>query len=266
MSVDPTQRTGSQEQFGRQAHFYTESLVHSSGESLQVVQDWVARGTYRRAADIGTGTGFTAFTAAPYSDRVLATDITVPMLRETRSLATRRGLHNVEYVRAAAEALPFARGSLDLLTCRTAAHHFQDIPQAVAQWQMALAPEAVLVLADTTSPEDPDLAAWMNDIELRRDPSHMRDWSPSEWLALIEDNGFQVTDTALTAVPMMFNEWVKRSGIPTEVIEGLRRDFLNATAGAVEEFHILPDDTGPDGNGDIGFQWTCLVVRALRKV
>ena len=120
-------RVGSQEQFGRQAHLYTQSLVHSSGESLQVVQEWAARGRYKKAADIGTGTGFTAFAVAPYADQIVAADITPAMLRETRSLADQRGVTNLGYTLAAAEDLPFADGSLDLLTCRTAAHHFQDL-------------------------------------------------------------------------------------------------------------------------------------------
>lgn len=260
MTENTPQRVGSQEQFGRQAHFYTESLVHSSGESLQVVQEWAAKGTYRRAVDVGTGTGFTAFAVAPYADRVLATDITPAMLRETRSLVAQRGLANLGYVLAAAEDLPFADASLDLLTCRTAAHHFQDLPRAVAQWHRVLGNEAVLLLADTSSPEDPDVAIWMNDVELRRDPSHTRDLPPSEWLALLEANGFLITDTALTAVPMVFDEWVLRSGTPSPVVESLRQDFQDAPSGAVEAFHIRQND-----GGAISFQWTCLVVRALRQ-
>ena len=260
MNENTPRRVGSQEQFGRQAHYYTESLVHSSGESLQLVQEWAARGRYRRAADIGTGTGFAAFAVAPYVDGMVAADITPAMLRETRSLAAQRGIANLSYALAAAEALPFADDSLDLLTCRTAAHHFMDVDRAVAEWHRVLAPEAVLILADTTSPEDAALADWMNDIEERRDPSHVRNLSPSGWLALLEASGFHTTDSALAPVPMEFDDWVRRSGTPRPMIEGLRRDFLDSPPGAVEEFHLRRD-----GSGSIHFQWSCVVVRAVRR-
>ena len=253
-------RVGSQEQFGRQAHFYTQSLTHSSGESLQVVQEWVARGRYKRAADIGTGTGFTAFAVAPYTNDIVAADITPAMLRETRSLADQRGIANLGYTLAAAEDLPFADGSLDLLTCRIAAHHFLDLGKAVAEWHRVLAPEAVLILADTTCPEDAPTAVWMNDIEERRDPSHILNLSPSEWIALLDANGFQTTDSTLTTVPHDFDYWVRRSGTPASVVQGLRHDLLNAPPGAVEAFDIRQEESGT-----IRFQWTCVVVRAVRR-
>ena len=250
----------SQEQFGRQARFYTESIVHSSGESLQVVQDWASRGRYRRAGDMGTGTGFTAFAIAPYADLALAVDITPAMLAETRKQVAERGLSNLDYVLAASETLPFRDGSLDLLTCRTAAHHFQDLSKAVSEWHRVMAPEAVLIMADTSSPEGGPTADWMNDVEKRRDPSHVRNLSPSEWIALLESKGFSITDTALTPVPMGFDDWVRRSGTPAPVVEGLRRDFLNASQDAVDAFRIRQD-----GEGSIHFQWTCVVARAIRQ-
>ncbi|MFH1559825.1 MAG: class I SAM-dependent methyltransferase [Chloroflexota bacterium] len=260
MNENTSRRVGSQEQFGRQAHYYTESFVHRSGESLQVVQEWAARDRYRRAADIGTGTGFTAFAVAPYADEVLATDITPAMLEETRALAAQRGIANLGYTLAAAEDLPFADSSLDLLTCRTAAHHFQDMDRAVAEWRRVLAPEAVLIFADTTCPEDAALADWMNDIEERRDPSHVRNLSPSQCLALLEANGFQTTDNTMSPVPMGFDDWVQRSGTPEQMVEGLRRDFTNPPPGAAEEFHIHRDDSD-----SLRFEWGCVVVRAVRR-
>ena len=249
----------SQEQFGRQARHYVNSVAHREGESLQVVTEWASRGRYRRAVDIATGVGFTAFAVAPYAQDVLATDITPAMLQEAGQLAAARGLTNVRYALAAAEELPFPDGSLDLVTCRTAAHHFQDPPRAVAEWRRVLAPDGTLILADTVCPEEPALADWMNDIEVRRDPSHVRDLAPSEWLALLAAQGLQATDNALTPVPLEFGDWVRRSGTPAQEAERLRRDFFTASPGAVAAFGISPDA----GGGAIPFHWDCLVVRAV---
>ncbi len=252
-------RTGAQEQFGRQAQHYTRSAGHSSGESLQVVRDWASSARYTRAVDVATGTGFTAFTIAPFADSVVASDLTPEMIAETRKLASERGVTNVGYALAAAEDLPFADASLDLLTCRIAPHHFMDLRKAITEWRRVLAPGAILILADTCSPEDAPTSVWMNDVEERRDPSHVSNLSPSGWLQVLEENGLHPTDSTLTDVPHDFDDWVRRSGTPSDEVESLRRDFLNAPPGAVEAFDIRRDDAGA-----ISFKWSCVVVRAVR--
>ena len=256
---DTPRRIGAQEQFGRQAHHYATSMGHSSGESLQVVSEWASGARYARAVDVATGTGFTAFAIAPFADSVIASDLTPQMIAETRKLAAQRGIENVGYALAAAENLPFADESLDLLTCRIAPHHFLDMAKAISEWRRVLAPGAVLILADTCSPEDAPTAVWMNDVEERRDPSHVSNLSPSGWLKALEENGLHPTDSTMTDVPHDFDDWVRRSGTPADVVEGLRRDFLNAPPGAVEAFDIKQDESGA-----ISFKWNCVVVRAIR--
>jgi SAM-dependent methyltransferase len=249
----------SREQFGARAALYARSLTHREGESLQLVAEYAAPGPYRWAVDVGTGTGFTAFAVAPVAERVVAADITPAMLGEARAISSERGLPNVGFALALAESLPFADGSLDLVTCRVAAHHFHDLPQAVAEWRRVLAPGGTLVLADTTAPEDEAAARWMDDFELRRDPSHVHDLSPSEWLALLEGAGFVTQEWALAAVPLEFDDWVRRSGTPPDEVERLRRDILHATPGVKDAFRVHQD-----AEGAVRFQWDCLVVRAVR--
>ena len=260
MSVDPSQQAKSQEQFSQQSHHYAESLVHSSGESLQLIQQWASTTAYVTATDIGTGAGFTAAEIAPFATQVIATDITSSMLLETRLLATKRDISNLDCLLAAAECLPFADGSVGLVTCRVAAHHFQDLDKAIEEWYRVLQPEGLLLMADTVSPEDLNLATWMNEIEFRRDPSHVRNLSPSEWLSKLEHNGLQVEEAAVTEIPMFFDEWVLRSGTPEGESTKLLQDFQRATPPAKEEFAILQDDSDR-----LSFKWTSLVIRAKKK-
>ena len=70
--------------------------------------------------------------------------------------------------------LRFAAASLDLITCRAAAHHFRDFAAALDEARRALRPGGSLVMADSIAPEDDAVAEWMNDIELRRDFSHIK--------------------------------------------------------------------------------------------
>ena len=245
-----------QRQFGRQAALYVDSFSHATGESLAALREYAARGRYRRAVDVGTGTGFTAFAVAPVSDEVIATDVTPEMLAQARRLGAEQGIANVRYALGAAEHLPIADDSLDLLTCRTAAHHFQDVLRAVGEWRRVLRPEGVLLLSDSVAPEDPDMSRWMNDVEVRRDPSHTWNMAPSEWRSLLAGRGFVITDEAMTKVYHEFDDWTQRSGTPSDEAARLRRDILDAPPGAVRAFDIRQED------GRLRFFWGCMVLRA----
>jgi len=247
----------SQLQFGKQASFYSESVVHREGESLHVVTDYVSRGRYRQALDVATGTGFTAFAISPYSDFVLATDVTPAMINQARQIGLEKAIYGVGYALALAESLPFANGSFDLVTCRTAPHHFQGLRAAVSEWRRVLSPAGVLVMVDTTAPEDHVAAGWMNEVEIRRDPSHVRNLPPSEWISLLSEEGFEINDTTLTSVPLELEDWVRRSGTPAKEVLQLRTDMANAPKQAVNAFGIHRDL-----EGFTRFQWQALVVRA----
>ena len=237
---------------------YAESRVHRGGENLDAVIEYASIGRYGTALDLATGAGFTAFALAPYSQRVLATDIAPEMLAQTRRLAKERGLDEVAVALVEAEALPFATGSIDAVSCRQAAHHFYDLSRAVEEVCRVLKPGAPFILSDTAAPESEHLTAWMNDIEVRRDATHRRGLMPSEWLDLLSGVGLEVTHRRMAKVHLEFNDWVHRSATPQEDIEPLRRDFLSASDAAVTAFGIRPD-------GDaIHFYWDVLVVRAVK--
>ena len=253
-------RRASQEQFGRQASYYAISPVHRHGDNLNVVQEYIQKGTYEYAVDIATGAGFTSFLLAEQSQNVLATDITASMLEETRRLGEQRGLANVGQGFFVAEALGFSDNSLDIVSCRTAPHHFENVDLFLDEISRVLKTGGVFVMSDTVTPEEDDIAAWMNDIELRRDSSHIRDWAPSEWLQAIENRGLKVTDSAITRAELEFNNWVERSGTADDEVGRLRQDFLGASDAVNKAFMIDPHD----GGGLINFSWPALVVRAVK--
>lgn len=226
-----------QEQFGRQSRQYASSPIHAQGESLHTLVAFVEPRPGELAVDVGTGAGFTAAALAAAGARVVALDPTIPMLERTRELAIERRLA-IDLVSAQGEALPFASGSFDIVACRLACHHFPDLPAALREFRRILREDGRVAIADTTAPEDPELDAWMNDVELRRDPTHVRDRRPSEWRALLREAGFRLERDHMARSPQEFSVWVQRAGTPPENIPGLRRDFERPPDGAVEAFHI----------------------------
>ena len=247
------------EQFGRQARLYAESNVFRADESLAAITEYAALGHYNSAADLGTGAGFTAFALSPYSNRVVATDIAPAMLSQAKRLAEERDLGNVDLMMAEAESLPFADGSLDIVSSRHAAHHFHDLPKAVEEVRRVLTPGALFILSDPIAPEGDYEASWMNDVEVRRDASHQRDLKVSEWSGLLEEAGFDIAHRSIVKVYLEFNDWVGRAATPQAQVGSLRRDFLSAPESVAAAFGISPD--GPA----INFHWDVLVLRAVKR-
>lgn len=244
-----------QEQFGRQSQRYADSPIHAEGESLGVLASFAAPRGGELAVDVGAGAGFTAAALAARGARAIATDLAPPMLERTRELASRRGLA-LGLALAQGEALPFADGAIDIVACRLACHHFRDLPRALREFRRIVAPRGRVVIADTVAPEDPALDAWMNGLELRRDPTHVRDLKPSEWRALLASAALRLEQDFMARSPQEFEVWVSRAGTPADAIPGLRRDFENPPPGAVEEFGIAY------GAGTITWAWGNYVMLA----
>jgi ubiquinone/menaquinone biosynthesis C-methylase UbiE len=182
----------SQDRFGRYAASYVTSRNHASGADL----DWLMRlaGEHPgwEALDIATGGGHTALAIAPHVSRVVATDITAPMLEAAREFILGGGAGNIEFQLADAENLPFPDAGFDLVTCRIAAHHFPDPGRFVAEVVRVLRPGGLFLLQDQVTPEEPQAADWITAFEKRRDPSHHRALAHSEWLALLASSGLSV--------------------------------------------------------------------------
>ncbi len=253
------QSTRAAEQFGATAANYAVSRAHSAGESLEQVAAFAAKGgrRYALAVDIATGAGFTAFEAAPHADRVVATDLTRPMLEQTRRLSRERDLGRVELAMALAESLPFADGAVSLLTCRTAPHHFADVRRWLGETARVLEPGGVFVLCDTVAPEDVEIAAWMNEVELERDPSHGRNWPPSEWERAVADAGLRVTDTALCKVWHEGRDWTARSNMAPADAERVQARVRDASPAIRQAFGVEQDAAGA-----LTWYWDVLVLRA----
>ncbi len=244
--------------FGAQAPIYATSQVHVRDASLDALRRLAGPGPYRWAADLGTGAGFTAFAMSERAGRVLATDLTRPMLEQARRLGRERKLDNLSLVQTPAEALPFAGESLDLVTCRVACHHFANLDRALDEVRRVLKPGGILVVADSVSPEDDAVARWMNDVELRRDFSHVHNRKVSQWEAILAARGLTITGREMPRIYLEFNDWVARTATPQHEAESLRRHFLHASAPVRQAFQIQP------AGDDIHFSWPCLVFRAVK--
>ena len=188
----PRPEQSSESIFGARASYYTTSAAHTDAEVLAaVVRLSQAQATWR-VLDVGTGTGHTAFALAPHVREVIGLDPTPEMLAEAEKLRLSQGHANVRWEVGDVHALPYEDGAFTLVTCRRAAHHFADIELALKEMIRVLAPSGRLVIDDRSGPEDDALDELMNHLDLLHDRSHVRQYRPSAWDAMLQAAGLEV--------------------------------------------------------------------------
>ncbi len=209
-------------QFGPQAHAYLASAVHASGEDLDRMAGLVGRRPDAVALDMGCGGGHATFRLAPLVGKVVACDLSEPMLRVVAEEAGRRGFGNVVTRCSAAESLPCPSGSFDVAVTRYSAHHWRDVPAGLAQMHRVLKPGGMAIFMDVVAPGVPLLDTWLQSLELLRDSSHVRNASVDEWRAALSAAGFAVGEATTYRLRLDFASWVERMQTPASHIAAIR--------------------------------------------
>lgn len=170
------------------AQLYVDSDAHHSGADLEQIVAW-AEGA-RSAVDVATGGGHVARRLREAGIDVVTCD-PAPGMRPD--------------VVCRAESLPFADGCVDVVACRTAAHHFADVRKAVSEMARVSADRVLIV--DTVHMGD---AA--EEAEKLRDPSHVRNYTDAEWREIVQEAGLGVDDVRFFEHSMDFAAWLARTG------------------------------------------------------
>ncbi len=219
-------------QFSRQAEAYASSVSHASDADLDIVAGFAAAGPKDRCLDIACGPGHTAFRIARTAGFVVAADIAPGMLATARRLAAERDLHNVAVQFADAGALPFPAAAFDVVTCRIAPHHFPDVPAFAREAARVLKPAGRLVIEDSLAPDDPAQAVFLDELERRRDATHVLTLSRGQWLEVLAAAGLDVTDEQIFAKTHDFPAWVRRTGLDERQVAAIEAWALAAPATA----------------------------------
>lgn len=184
--------------WSNRAELYRQSEAHREGEDLDLIVLW-AEGA-RTALDVATGGGHVARRLREVGLEVVTCD-PAPGMRPD--------------VLCRAEDLPFADGSFDVVACRVAAHHFEDVEAAVRE--MARVARDRVLLADNVY-----LGEREEEADRLRDPSHVRNYSEDEWLRLFAEAGLRVDEVARFEKPIELEPWLERAGCAGEEAERVR--------------------------------------------
>jgi len=246
------------EQFGKNPGRYVSSPVHAKGASLDRIVELLAARGQETVLDIATGGGHTALAVAPHVARVIATDLTPQMLEAARAFITGRGVTNVEFRVADATSLPFPDGEFDAVTCRIAPHHFPDVGAFVREVYRVLKPRGTAIVVDNVVPEDEQAAAFLNEFEKTRDPSHVWCYPPSGWVRFFEAAGFQDLQVESFFKALDFEAWTDLKGMESGTKDRLRDMLVEAPPKALDA--LFPEDR----DGALWFYLQELLIRGVK--
>lgn len=231
------------QQFGSTARAYLESATHASGEDLEILGAEVAAVPDAVVLDLGCGAGHASFAVAPHAASVTAYDLTAQMLAVVEREASARNLRNITTVQGMAEVLPFPDSQFDFVISRYSAHHWHDVPAALHEMRRVLKPRGEALLIDTAGGPTPLLDTHLQAIEILRDPSHIRDYSAREWLALFAEAGFTGSVRKEWPVKLEFSSWVARQRTSPERVAAIHALWSEAPDEVRSFFDVQPDSS-----------------------
>ena len=156
--------------WSERAEAFRQSPTHREGPDLDLLVEWCEPGHDVKVLDVATGGGHVARRLREEGCTVVTVDPAPGMRPDVVSRA---------------EELPFEDGSFDVVTCRIAPHHFEDIHKAIAE--MARVTQRLIVIEDNVFVDER-----VEEAERLRDPTHVRCYSEEEWKRMLADAGLEV--------------------------------------------------------------------------
>ncbi len=179
------------------AEAYRRSPTHAAGPDLDLLEEWAGDGSGLHALDVATGGGHLARRLEGAGFTVTTIDPS-PAMRPT--------------VVSRAEELPFASRSFDLVATRLAAHHFSDVRTALRE--IGRVSRGPVLVEDVLF-----MGAAVEQAEVIRDPSHVKNYSEAEWRELLEGAGVQVDELSTMQRSLSYGDWLARCGCEGEEAE-----------------------------------------------
>jgi SAM-dependent methyltransferase len=180
--------------WSERAQAFRESATHREGPDLDLLIEWCEPGEGVQALDVATGGGHVARRLREAGCDVVSVD-PAPGMQPT--------------VVARAEHIPFADDSFDVVACRIAPHHFEDVRAAVRE--MARVSKDRVVVQDNLY-----LGDEVEEAEKLRDPTHVRCYSEDEWRSFFADAGLRVEDERVFERSVEVGPWLARVETPEE--------------------------------------------------
>ena len=195
-------------EFTHQAESFNASAAANAPETLQALVALAAPRSTERWIEAACGPGVVTRALAPHAAAVHGVDLTPAMIDLARREASAHP--NVTFAVGDATALPEPDGTYDGAIARFTIHHVPIPQRLVDELARVVKPGGAVVLADHVADDDPGAAAWAQEIERLRDPSHWASLTLARLRRLGDDAGLTLEQEEIGPLALDLADWLER--------------------------------------------------------
>jgi SAM-dependent methyltransferase len=230
-------------QFTRQAETFSTSSAALAAEPLDQLVALADPRTVEHWLDAACGPGIVCRRLAPLVRAAHGIDLAPAMIEVARREASSHGIGNASFAVMDATATAFATGSFDAGLTRFAMHHIPLPDRLLDELARVVRPGGKIVVADHIADEDADAAAWSQEIERLRDPSHWACLPVSRLRRMGVCAGLELEAERVVELELDFDDWLKRGSADPELHE-LIEHALASRPSSAESFRVSKRDQG----------------------
>jgi SAM-dependent methyltransferase len=231
------------EEFTHQSRSFGRSAAMTSAQTLDALIELVPEDGRARWIDVACGPGVISRAMAGRVGSVSGVDLTPAMIEEAERRAGEEGVDNVGFMLGDATALDFVDGSFDGAITRLSLHHIPAPGRVVAEMARVVRPGGWVAASDLAADRDGEAAAWREEVERLRDPSHWACRTPESLRSMGAAAGLEVEHEELTRVDIDFDDWLARGSGGQAAAELVERLLDEQPAGA-ESFRVVEGEDG----------------------
>ncbi len=177
------------DEFTHQTDAFASAAVMSAAETLGALVELVPADPEARWVEVACGPAAISRALAGRVGSVHGVDLTPAMVEKAAAEAAREGIGNAEFSVGDATALGFDDASFDGAVTRFSLHHIPAPKRVLAEMARVVRPGGWVIVGDHVTDADGDAAAWHEEIERLRDPSHWACLTPDRLRAMGEEVG-----------------------------------------------------------------------------
>jgi SAM-dependent methyltransferase len=228
-------------EFTHQSRSFAESAEMSSAQTLDVLAELVPEDSKTRWLDVACGPGVVSRALAARVGTVSGVDLTPAMVEEAERKAREEGLDNVSFLLGDATALDFTDGSFDGTITRFSFHHIPVPSRVLAEMARVVRPGGWIVVGDQVTDDDGEGAAWHQEIERLRDPTHWASQRLGRLREMGEEMGLELDEERLVSIEIDYEDWLAR-GSAGQTASPLIDRLLAQRPGGAESFRVSPGE------------------------
>jgi len=231
------------EEFAHQSQSFGASAAMSSAQTLGVLAELVPAEPKARWLDVACGPGVVSRAVAARVGTVTGVDLTPAMVEEAERRALEEGIANVSFLLGDATALDFTDGSFDGAITRFSFHHIPVPSRVLAEMARLVQPGGWVVVGDQVTDDDGEGAAWHQEIERLRDPTHWASQRLGRLRAMGGEVGLELEEERLVPIEIDYEDWLAR-GSAGQSASPLIGKLLAERPGGAESFRVSAGTEG----------------------